>query len=443
MNNVLGFPFIFRGALDVRATTINDEMKLAATLALAALAKEDVPDSVRRTYDSERLEFGRDYLIPKPFDPRVLVREASAVAEAAIRTGVAQQTLDIAAYREQLERRMGKAREVMRVMINKAQRQPARIVFPEGGEDKILRACQILVDDKIALPILLGNEPAIRERMRALRMRADSIRIVDPAIEGARYAEELYRMRQRKGVTRREAEAMAKNHTVFGSLMLQRDEADALIGGLTQHYPDTIRPALQVIPVRPDLRRVCGVYVLITPRGDIYFLADATVNIEPSAEDLAEIAICAAEVAHRFGQEPRVALLSFSNFGSTRHPLAEKVARAVKLVRDRAPSLMVDGEMQADTAVTPEIIEKDYPFSTLKGGANVLIFPNLEAGNVAYKLLARIGGTEAIGPILMGLSKPVHVLQRGAEVNDIVNMSAIAVVEAREREQLANGERRS
>jgi malate dehydrogenase (oxaloacetate-decarboxylating)(NADP+) len=226
---------------------------------------------------------------------------------------------------------------------------------------------------------------------------------------------------------------MVLNHTTFGALMVRKGEADALIGGLTQHYPDTIRPALQVIAPRPGLRKVSGVYVLITPRGDIYFLSDATVNIEPSAEDLAEIAICAAETAHRFGQEPRVALLSFSNFSSTRHPLAEKVARAVTLVRERAPGLMVDGEMQADTAVVPEIIEQDYPFSTLKGGANVLVFPNLESGNVAYKLLARIGGAEAIGPILMGLSKPVHVLQRGAEVNDIVNMAAIAVVDAQER----------
>jgi len=432
VNNVLGFPFIFRGALDVRATTINDEMKLAATLALAALAKEDVPDSVRRAYGLDRLEFGPEYLIPKPFDPRVLVWEAAAVAEAAMRTGVARLTVDIATYREQLERRLGKAREVMRVMINKAQRQPRRVVFPEGEQDKILRACQILLDEKIAVPVLLGNPSTIREKMRELHMHADSIEIVDPAIEGARYGEELYRIRQRKGVTRLEAAEMARQPTVFGSLMLRRGEVDALIDGLTRHYPETIRPALQVIPMRPDLHKVCGVYVLITPRGDIYFLADATVNIEPSAEDLAEIAICAAEVARRFGQEPRVALLSFSNFGSTRHPLAEKVARAVALIRQRAPNLMVDGEMQADTAVTPEILERDYPFSTLKGPANVLIFPNLEAGNVAYKLLARIGGTEAIGPILTGLSKPVHVLQRGAEVNDIVNMAAIAVVEAQQ-----------
>jgi malate dehydrogenase (oxaloacetate-decarboxylating)(NADP+) len=435
VNNVLGFPFIFRGALDVRATTINDEMKLAATHALASLAKEDVPDSVRRAYGLDRLEFGREYLIPKPFDPRVLVWEASAVAEAAIRTGVAQQVLDIGEYREQLERRMGKAREVMRIMINKAQRQPKRIVFPEGEEEKILRASQILVDEKIAIPVLLGKESVIRERMAELHLHAGSMRIVDPATapDRAAYAEELYGLRQRKGVTQHEAQEMVLNHTTFGALMVQKGEADALIGGLTQHYPDTIRPALQVIAPRPGLRKVSGVYVLITPRGDIYFLSDATVNIEPSAEDLAEIAICAAETARRFGQEPRVALLSFSNFGSTRHPLAEKVARAVTLVRERAPGLMVDGEMQADTAVVPEIIEQDYPFSPLKGGANVLVFPNLESGNVAYKLLARIGGAEAIGPILMGLSKPVHVLQRGAEVNDIVNMAAIAVVDAQER----------
>jgi len=436
VNNVLGFPFIFRGALDVRATVINDEMMLADTHALAALAKQDVPDSVRRAYGLEQMEFGREYLIPTAFDSRVLVWEAAAVAEAAIRTGVAQQALDMNEYREQLERRLGKAREVMRVMIHKAQRAPKRIVFPEGEEDKILRASQILVEEKIAAPILLGRETVIRERMASLHLASDSIRTIDPASspERARYTADLYQLRQRRGMTQREAEEMALQHTTYAALMVRSGEADALVAGLTQHYPDTIRPALQVIAVRPGLRRVSGVYMLITPRGDIYFLADATVNIEPSSEDLAEIAICAAETARRFGQEPRVALLSFSNFGSTRHPLAEKVARAVALLRERAPGLMVDGEMQADTAVTPEIIERDYPFSTLKGGANVLIFPNLEAGNVAYKLLARIGGAEAIGPILMGMSHPVHVLQRGAEVNDIVNIAAIAVVDAQERE---------
>ena len=434
VNNVLGFPFIFRGALDVRATAINEEMKLAATRALAALAKEDVPDSVRRAYGVERMEFGRDYLIPKPFDPRVLIWEAAAVAQAAMETGVAQQPVDVKEYKDQLERRLGKAHEVMQVMIHKAQKQPQRVVFPEGEEDKILRACQILVDEKIALPILLGAVKRIRSRIAELHLNLESAQVIEPAGSAQLpvYIEELYRLRHRKGVTRKEAEELILNRTVFGSMMVHAGDADALISGLTQHYPDTIRPALQVIKTREGLRRVSGLYLLITARGDIYFLADTTVNIEPTAEDLAEIAVSAADMARRFDVEPRVALLSFSNFGSTAHSLSAKVRRAVELVKQRAPGLIVDGEMQADTAVVPEIIEETYPFSPLRGGANVLIFPNLEAGNIAYKLLSRIGGAEAIGPILMGLSKPVHVLQRGAEVNDIVNMAAIAVVDAQE-----------
>jgi malate dehydrogenase (oxaloacetate-decarboxylating)(NADP+) len=434
VNNVLGFPFIFRGALDVRATTINDEMKLAATRALAALAKEDVPDSVLRAYGVERLEFGREYIIPKPFDPRVLIWEASAVAQAAMETGVARIPVDLRQYREELEKRLGKAAEVMRGTINKAKRQPKRVVFPEGEEGKILRACQILMEEKIAEPILLGNERTIRERAADLRLHLDGAQIVDPRrfprLEA--YVEEFYGIRKRKGVTRREAEQLVLNPVTFGSLMVRLGDADAVVGGLTTHYPDTIRPALQVIEVRPELRKVAGVYLLITPKGDIYFLADATVNIEPTAEDLAEIAIMAAEKARRFSQEPRVAMLSFSNFGSSRHPLSDKVRRAVELVRERAPGLMIDGEMQADTAVVPQIIEETYPFSALKGGANVLVFPNLEAGNIAYKLLQRIGGAELIGPLLTGLAKPVHVLQRGSEVNDIVHVAAVAVVDAQE-----------
>ena len=434
VNNVLGFPFIFRGALDVRATTINDEMKLAATRALASLAKQDVPDSVLRAYAVERLEFGREYIIPKPFDPRVLIWEASAVAQAAMDTGVAQKPIDLGQYREELERRLGKAHEMMRGMIHKAQKSPKRVVFTEGEEAKILRACQILIDEKIAHPILLGNEARIRAKAAELRLHLNGIQVVEPRLFArlAEYNEEFYSLRQRKGITRREAELAVLNPTTFGSLMVRLGDADALVGGLTTHYPDTIRPALQVIEVRPELRRVAGVYVLITPKGDIYFLADATVNIEPTAEDLAEIAIMAAEKARRFNQEPRVAMLSFSNFGSTRHPLAEKVRQAVDLARRRAPGLMIDGEMQADTAVTPHIVEETYPFSTLKGGANVLVFPNLEAGNIAYKLLHRIGGAELIGPLLTGLSKPVHVLQRGSEVNDIVDVAAVAVVDAQE-----------
>jgi malate dehydrogenase (oxaloacetate-decarboxylating)(NADP+) len=434
VNNVLGFPFIFRGALDVRATTINDEMKLAATLALAALAKEDVPDSVLRAYSIERLKFGREYIIPKPFDPRVLIWEASAVAQAAMETGVAQHPVDLKQYREELEKRLGKAAEVMRGMINKARRQPKRIVFTEGEESKILRACQILLDEKIAVPILLGNQARIRATIEELHLHLNGVQIVEPKrfARLEEYTEEFYSLRHRKGITRTEAEQAILNLTTFGSMMVRLNDADALIGGLTTHYPDTIRPALQVIDVRPELRRVAGVYVMITKKGDIYFLADATVNIEPSAEDLAEIAIMAAEKARRFNQEPRVAMLSFSNFGSTRHALADKVRRAVDLVRQRAPGLMIDGEMQADTAVTPHIIEETYPFSTLKGGANVLIFPNLESGNIAYKLLQRVGGAEMIGPLLTGLSRPVHVLQRGSEVNDIVHVAAVAVVDAQE-----------
>jgi malate dehydrogenase (oxaloacetate-decarboxylating)(NADP+) len=434
VNNVLGFPFIFRGALDVRATVINDEMKLAATRALAALTKEDVPDSVLRAYGLDRLEFGREYIIPKPFDPRVLIWEASAVAQAAMESGVARLQIDIRQYREELERRLGKAHEVMRIMIHKAQRQPKRVVFTEGEENKILRASQILLDEKIATPILLGREDLIHSRATELHLHLDGAHIVDPVkfprIE--EYAEEFYSLRQRKGVTRTEAAQLVLNHTTFGSLMVRLGDADALIGGLTTHYPDTIRPALQVIEPRPGLHKVAGVYVLITPKGDLYFLADATVNIEPTSEELAEIAIEASEKARRFNQEPRVAMLSFSNFGSTRHPLSDKVRRAAELVRLRAPALMVDGEVQADTAVSPHIIDETYPFSTLKGGANVLIFPNLEAGNIAYKLLHHLGGAELIGPLLTGLSKPVHVLQRGSEVNDIVQVAAVAVVDAQE-----------
>jgi malate dehydrogenase (oxaloacetate-decarboxylating)(NADP+) len=434
VNNVLGFPFIFRGALDVRATAINDEMKLAATRALAALAKQDVPDSVRRAYGVEEMAFGPEYIIPKPFDPRVLIWESAAVAEAAMRTGVAQQPVNVEEYKEQLARRLGKAYEVMRMMVHKAQRAPKRVVFPEGEESKMLRASQILLDEKIAFPILVGSEKRIRARIEELKLNLEGAQIIEPARfpRLAEYIEELYRLRQRKGVTRKEAADLILNRNVFGSMMVRMGDADALIAGLTQHYPDTIRPALQVISVREGLTKVSGLYLLISPRREIYFLADCTVNIEPTAEDLAEVAVCTAEMARRFDVEPRVAMLSFSNFGSTRHPLAEKVRRAVELVKQREPGLMVDGEMQADTAVVPEIIEEDYPFSCLKGGANVLIFPDLEAGNIAYKLLNRIGGCEVIGPILMGMSRPVHVLQRGAEVNEIVNMAAIAVVDAQE-----------
>ncbi|MDD5207747.1 MAG: NADP-dependent malic enzyme [Elusimicrobiales bacterium] len=435
INNVLGFPFIFRGALDVRATQINDEMKLAATYALAKLAKEDVPDSVRKAYGGQKLQFGREYIIPKPFDSRVLIWEASAVAEAAMKTGVAQKPVDIALYRLQLEKRLGRAREVMRSVIGKAQRNPKRIVFPEGEEEKILRAAQELVDEKIAAPILLGNEARIKALIAEHGMSLEGIEIIDPATFPARakYVSQYFKIRERKGATlHRSEEIMMGNRNAFGAMMVHMEDADALVSGLSDHYPQTIRPALRVIKMQEGIKKVSGLYMLVMKK-EIYFLADTTVNIDPNSEDLAEIALLAAETAKRFGVEPRVAMLSFSNFGGTAHPLSAKVSRAVEIVRQKAPGLMIDGEMQADTAVVPEIIETTYPFSTLKGGANVLIFPNLEAGNIAYKLLSRLGGATAIGPILMGMSKAVHVLQRDAEVNDIVNMAAIAVVDAQEK----------
>ena len=436
VNNVLGFPFIFRGALDVHATAINEEMKLAATRALAALAKEDVPDSVRRVYGVERLSFGPDYIIPKPFDSRVLVWEASAVARAAMESGVAQEPVDIAEYRDQLEKRMGKAREIIRMIIHKAQEQPKRVVFPEGDNEKILRACHLLVEEKIAKPLLLGNEEIIRAKATEAGVDLDGAEIVDVERSPWRdsYARELFKLRQRRGVTLSEARELISNRNLFGSLMVHMGDADALVSGLTQHYPDTIRPALQVIKTREDVHKVSGLYGMVTRKGELLFLADCSVNIEPTAEDLVEIALCAADAARRFDVEPRVALLSFSNFGSTKHPQSEKVRRATQLLKQRDPSLMVEGELMADTALSPEILEREYPFCSLKGSANVLIFPDLASANIAYKLLMKVGGAEAIGPILMGMRKPAYVLQRGAEVEDVVHITAIAVVDAQENE---------
>jgi malate dehydrogenase (oxaloacetate-decarboxylating)(NADP+) len=438
VNNVLGFPFIFRGALDVHATAINDEMKLAATRALAALAKEDVPDSVCRAYGVERLKFGPDYLIPKPFDPRVLIWEASAVAEAAMRTGVAQEPVNLAEYREQLERRLGKAHEISRIMIRKAQAKPKSVVFPEGENEKILRACYTLMEEKIAVPILLGSAAVIRAKSTDLGLDMKDVRVVDPADSPLRegYIQELCRLRQRRGVTASEARKLIINdRNVFASMMVHKGDADALVSGVSQHYPDAIRPALQIVRMREGLHTVAGCYAMITRKGDIYFLADTTVNIDPTAEDLAEIALCAAEAARRFDVVPHVAMLSFSSFGSTKHPLTEKVRKAVELLHKADPTLVVDGEVMADVALSPEMLEEMYPFSTLKGGANVLVCPDLNSANIAYKLLAKIGGAEMVGPILMGMSKPVHLLARGAEVEEIVNMAAIAVIDAQELER--------
>ena len=436
VNNVLGFPFIFRGALDVRATVINEEMKLAATRALAALAKEDVPDSVCRAYGVARLRFGPEYLIPKPFDPRVLVWESSAVAQAAMETGVAQEPVEIELYREQLERHLGKTHQLSRMIIHKAQATPKHVVLPEGDNEKILRACHSILDEKIATPILIGNAATIHAKTAQLGLDLEGTEIVDPATSPRRelYIQELFHLRQRRGVTFTEARTLIDERNIFASMMVHMGDADALVAGVTQHFPDTIRPALQIIRMREGLHKVAGCYPLITRSGDLLFLADTSVNIDPSAEDLVEIALCVAQEARRFDVVPRVAMLSFSSFGGSKHPFCDKVRKAVELLHQADPTLIVDGEVMADVAVSPEILAQTYPFSSLQGGANVLVFPNLESANIAYKLLSTIGGAEILGPILMGMTRPVHLVARGAEVEEIVNAVASAVVETRGEE---------
>ncbi len=433
VNNVLGFPFIFRGALDVHATSINEEMKLAAVRALAELARQEIPESVRRIYKQEKLEFGPNYIIPKPFDPRVLPEVASAVAQAAMETRVAQKPVNLEEYRDSLESRLDTSQQVLHVMIRKAQTDPRRIVFPEGEQEKILRAAQILKEERIAYPILLGNRDAILAAAERFRLPAEGWNVVDPSHFPALndYAEELYRLRQRKGCTRDEANEMLRNRTTFAAMMVRRGDADGMVDGITKHYPETLRPSLQVISLRPGIKRVAGLYLLIIRR-NVYLLADTTVNIETTAEDLAEITLLAAGRARRLDIEPRVALLSFSNFGSARHPFSDKVRRAVELVHRQDPDLMVDGEMQADTALNPDLIERFFPFSKLKAAANVLIFPSLEAANIAYKLVAQLAGARAVGPILMGMDRPVVALQKGAEVQDVVTMAALAVIDSQE-----------
>jgi malate dehydrogenase (oxaloacetate-decarboxylating)(NADP+) len=388
---------------------------------------------VTKAYGIERLHFGPDYLIPKPFDHRVLLVESAAVAEAAMKSGVARLSIDIDEYRESLERRLGRSREVMRLMINQARRDPKRVVFPEGEHETVLRASQTIVDEKFAQPVLLGRKDKMQELILEHELRLSDVEIVDPDVSEKfeEYSQALFQLRERKGVTLTDARRMMKNKTVFGAMMVRQGDADALVCGISQHYPDTLRPALQIIQTREDCSRVVGLFMMVL-KDRTYFFADTTVNIEPSAPDLAEIAILTAEVARRFNVEPRVAMLSFSNFGSVRHPLVDKVSEATRLIKEKAPDLMVDGEMQADTAVFHDLIEKHYSFSSLTKPANVLIFPDLQSANIAYKLLQRLGGAEAIGPILVGMKKPVHVLQHGFEAKDIVNMAAIAVVDAQE-----------
>ncbi|QBQ55939.1 NADP-dependent malic enzyme [Nitrosococcus wardiae] len=458
VNNVLGFPFIFRGALDVRAHTINEAMKIAAAQALAALAKEGVPETVCRAYGMEKIEFGREYLIPKPFDPRVLLQVTIAVAKAAAESGAARAPIrDFETYREQLERRLGRSKEVMRQVINKAKRRsqmavqslepehpptekpaalaPIRIAFPEGDDERIIRAASRIVEEGIGEPVLFGNSREIQAKAKQLGVNLQPMELLDPETHPLRedLAQRFFTMRARKGVTLAEARRHMLRRHYYAPMLLLQGEMDAVVCGETYHYPDSIRPALQILPLDKGIRHASGLYMLLF-KNQLIFCADTTVNITPDAETLAEIALSAADTARRFDIEPRIALLSFSNFGSVKHALVDLVQEAVEMVHRRRPDLVIDGEMQADTATNEAILHSTYPFSRLKEGANVLIFPDLTSGNIAYKLLVELGGAEAIGPILMGLSKPYHVLQRDASVDAIVNIAAIAAVQAQEME---------
>ncbi len=433
VNNVLGFPFIFRGALDVRARKINEAMKVAATKALAALAREDVPDSVLSAYGLKSLHFGPDYILPKPLDPRVMLWVSPAVAQAAMETGVARHSIDIDDYKRQLESRLGKGWEVMRIIIDKARRAPKRVVYGEGEEGHIIRAAYQVAQEGIATPILLGRPEVIRQHIEELGLnyQPEIVHPVDyPQFE--RYVQALYERRQRKGVTLALAHQLMSLPTYFGPMMVAQGDADAYVCGLTYNYPDVIRPALQTVGTREGVRKVSGAYVMIV-KNRVYVFSDATVNLDADAETLAEIALHAADLAEFFNIEPRVAMLSFSNFGSVQHPAAEKVQKALRLVRERRPTLVIDGEMQADVAVVPQLIEEHYPFSRVKD-ANVLIFPDLDSANVAYKLLQHLGDAEAIGPILLGMGAPVQILSTGATVREITHMTAIAVLDAQARE---------
>ena len=434
VNNVLGFPFIFRGALDVHATTINQAMKVAASKALADLTKEAVPEVVCHAYGVDKIEFGRDYLIPKPFDPRVLLWEASAVAKAACETGVARRPIsDFEAYWEDLERRLGRAKEIMRHVIHKARRKLVRIAFPEGDNENILHAACRIVDEQIGRPVLLGDEEMIKQKAENLSITLPEVDFINPRTHPHfdEFTQTFFRMNERKGLTLRESQRLLRRRHYFAPMLLLQGEVDAVVAGQSRYIPDTIRPALSIIPLVEGMRYVSGIHMLMFKK-EIIFCADTTVNIEPDAEILAEIAVCAAETAARFDVEPRVAMLSFSNFGSNPHPMSRVVADAVKLVRERCPDLVIDGEMQANIAFNEEILKESYPFSRLQERANVLIFPGLASGNIATKLLIELGGAEAIGPIMMGFAKSFHVLKRDSSVDEIVNMAAIASVQAQQ-----------
>ncbi|MES3019794.1 MAG: NADP-dependent malic enzyme [Bacteroidota bacterium] len=439
VNNVLGFPYIFRGALDVRATGINEEMKKAAVIAIAELAKRTVPESVNLAYNSRNLKFGKDYIIPKPIDPRLITSVSPAVAKAAIDSGVARKIItDWEVYNEELKSRLGMDDKLLRAVTNKAKSSPKRVVFAEADNYKILKSAQIVKDEGIAIPILLGNKEKIKQIIADHELELDGVEIINPLEEKstcAQYAEFLYKKRQRRGITLYEAKKLMRDRNYYGATMVQFGQADALISGLTKDYATTIKPALQVIGIEEGVNRVAGMYMMLTQKGPVFF-GDTTVNENPTLEELVDITVLMDKSVKKFNIQPRIAMLAYSNFGSNDGAVPEKVRQAVKVLHQKYPEIVVDGEMQANFAMNPDLLKDNYPFSTLIGApANVLMFPNLESGNIAYKLLQELGGAEAVGPILLGLKKPVHVLQLDSSVREIVNMVTIAVVDAQTKEE--------
>ncbi|MFI5195686.1 MAG: NADP-dependent malic enzyme [Chitinophagales bacterium] len=436
VNNVLGFPYIFRGALDVRAGSINEEMKLAAVKALAALAKEPVPDIVNVAYNDISLQYGPTYIIPKPMDPRLLVKVSTAVARAAMDSGVAKKPItDWNAYENELYRRLGSDDNLLKYIINKAKQNPKRVVFAEAENIKILKAAQIARDEGIAIPILLGNEEKIRSMIEENSLHLANEVIIDPKSDSAEkkrndYGEAFFQMRQRRGFNLYEAKKVMRERTYYGCMMVNSGEADAMISGLTRKYPDTIRPALEIIGIEEGVKRVAGMYIMLTKKGPLFF-ADTTLNFNPTEDELIDITLLTADVVSSFNIKPRIAMLSYSNFGSSLSPEATLVRNAVARIKEMNPSLVIDGEVQAGVAFNKDLLKENYPFSDLVNETpNVLIFPNLAAGNIAYHLLQELGGAEAVGPILLGLRKPVYVLQLGSTVRQIVNMIALSVIEA-------------
>lgn len=446
VNNVLGFPYIFRGALDVRSTSINEAMKIAAVKAIADLARKSVPEAVNMAYNERNIKFGKEYIIPKPMDFRLMTNVSMAVAKAAIESGVARKIItDWDAYAEELKRRLGMDDSIMRALTNKAKSAPKRVVFAEADNYKILKAAQIVKDDNIAIPILLGNKEIIQQIIEENGLELEGVEIIETALEPARmkkYADALFQKRQRRGITLFEAQKLMRDRNYFGASMVEFGEADAMISGLTKNYVSTIKPALQVIGTEAGVNRVAGMYMMMTQKGPVFF-GDTTVNVDPTAEELVDLTLLLEKSVRKFNIQPRIALLSYSNFGSNEGVVPEKVRKAVQILHDQHPQIVVDGDMQGNFAMNNSLLKENFPFSSLVDApANTLVFPNLESGNIAYKLLQELGGAEAVGPILLGLKKPVHIVQLGSSVREIVNMVTIAVLDVQGKEEAANPKRK-